>query len=153
VKRLSTDDFASLDTRLEQEIHADRGVAYQETVRRLAPKIQQLRDQGVSFDRIVDLLKESGFVVSASTLRSYLRRARKARDRASSTRTVGGRPPTAPTAEASNPAPPRALASRSSSTAPQPVKPPASGDGGKKEGDATTNTPGHFVVEPDSERI
>lgn len=153
MKHLSTDKFEELDTRLDQELHADRGVAFRESVRRFAPKIQQLREQGVPFARIIELLKESGLVVSATTLRSYLRSANKAAARtgksrgeaATPSRAAAATPPTDHTPRAANP---RVHAS-----------PPATphllerGEGGRKEQPSAPATAGHFTVNADSERI
>jgi hypothetical protein len=153
VKRLSTTDFAALDELLEQEVHADRGVDGLETVRRVFPKIQQLRDQGVPFRQILELLNRQGLGLSSSTLHRYLKRIDKEHRRGARARTPSVRAPTAiapqlvqpPSPPAPLPRAPHALSLASKAL------PPA--DDGRKEAERTPVSTGHFMPPPDSERI
>jgi hypothetical protein len=153
VKRLTTDILEALDARLQQALETDRGVGYQETVTRLAPKIQQLRGAGVPFDQIVALLKETGLNLSASTLRSYLRRSEKIRARGTRSRSPGPLPQTEATPEHPGSGTPlgRTPPAQEQQTTDPAASPPRGG--GRKEGDGAAVQAGHFAVTPDSDRV
>lgn len=150
MKRLSTTDFAAIDESFEQEVHADRGVDILETVRRLFPKIQHLREQGVPVSQVLALLNQRGLTLSASTLHRYMKRVGKERRRVARVAT-----PSAPAPPTHQPP----LAALAAAPAPvaragQPVsKAPAPAEGSRKEVDQPPVTAGHFVPAPDSDRI
>lgn len=153
MKRLSTTDFDALVARFEQEVAADRGVDSLESVRRLYPKILQLREQGVPLKQVLELLSERGLILASSTLRKYLKQIAKERRR-------GTRAPAPPRqaasthtpqlAAASAPATPAARAPKVLSLASKAPQPP---DANKNDVAAAPPSTGHFIPPPDSERI
>lgn len=150
MKRLSTTDFTAIDESFEQEVHADRGVDILETVRRLFPKIQQLREQGVPVSQVLALLNQRGLTLSASTLHRYMKRVGKERRRIARVATPAA--PALPTRQPQLATP--AVAPAPVAQAGQPVsKAPPPGEDGRKEVEQPLVTAGHFMPVPDSERI
>src|ERR1035438_8778202 len=69
----------------------------QDAVRLLAREIEGLQRRGYSLEQIAEMLKGGGLVVSTPTLKSYLSRAKAARDRG---KEAGPRMSVAPVAKA-----------------------------------------------------
>jgi hypothetical protein len=153
VKRLSTTDFTALVERLEQEVRADRGVDLLESIRRLSPQIEHLREQGVLMKDILALLNEQGLNLSTSTLRRYLQQIAKERRRAARARPAPAEASRTRAPQPNPPAPPTVHSPRPPNVVSLASKAPAATEGGRKEVAAPPATTGHFVPPPDSDRI
>lgn len=153
MRRISTTNFDALDKRLEQEVHADRGVDSLESVRRLYPKIHQLREQGVPMNQLLALLHEQGLNLAASTLRKYLKRIAKDLRRGPHAQTPAAATPVVAAPEKVDSTTHAASAPRAQRVLSLAHKPAPAADGGRKEVDAAPTSTGHFVPAPDSERI